>query len=93
MAEILLNKQKIPFTLIIYNKNVIYLRCGSEERENMKWNELRRYAKQKGWILLRNGKKHDIYYHPNKSYQIQIERHNSTEVKHGIMLRLLKLID
>ena len=32
---------------------------------------------------------HDIEYY----FQIQIERHNSTEVKHGIMLRLLKLID
>ena len=58
----------------------------------MKWNELRRYAEQKGWKLKRHGKQHDIYYHPDKSYVIMMERHPSEEVKNGLMLRLLKQI-
>lgn len=77
---------------IIYNKIVISLRCSSEERNDMKWNELRRYAESKGWVLQRRGKKHDIYCHPNKAYTILIERHNAVEVKNGIMGRLLKQI-
>ena len=58
----------------------------------MKWSELRRYAERRGWCFVRSGKKHDIYSHPDKPYQIQIERHDSTEEKHGLMLRLLKQI-
>ena len=86
-------KTKKSSTRLIYNKNVISLRCGSEKwKTTMKWNELRRYAENRGWKFLRNGKKHEIYYHPDKPYQIQLERHNSAEVKKGIMLRLLKLI-
>lgn len=58
----------------------------------MKWNELRRYAEQRGWVFDRHGKKHDIYRHPDKDYFIQIERHDAVEVKNGLLRRLLKQI-
>ena len=58
----------------------------------MKWSELERLAVSKGWRLLRHGKRHDLYVHPNKDYQIQIERHGSKEIKNGICHELLKLL-
>lgn len=58
----------------------------------MKWSELKRIAIQNGWKLKRNGSKHDIYYHPDKDYELQIERHGSQEVKYGLYVKLLKLI-
>ncbi|MCQ2302267.1 MAG: type II toxin-antitoxin system HicA family toxin [Bacteroidales bacterium] len=58
----------------------------------MKWNELRRLAEEKGWRLYRHGAKHDIYSHPDKDYFIQLERHEATEVKKGILQKLLKQI-
>jgi predicted RNA binding protein YcfA (HicA-like mRNA interferase family) len=58
----------------------------------MKWNELEKIAKKKGWYLLRHGKRHDIYAHPEKNYQIEIERHGSTEVKKGLLEKLKKQI-
>jgi predicted RNA binding protein YcfA (HicA-like mRNA interferase family) len=56
----------------------------------MKWNELKRLAISKGWKLMRHGKKHDLYVHPDKDYQIQIERHSSKEIKNGIYHDLIK---
>jgi predicted RNA binding protein YcfA (HicA-like mRNA interferase family) len=56
----------------------------------MNWNELKKIAIKKGWLLVRHGKKHDLYYHPNKNYQIQIERHSSKEIKNGICHDILK---
>jgi len=47
----------------------------------MKWSELKRIATQHGWHLLRNGKEHDNYAHPDRDYKIQIPRHDSQEVK------------
>lgn len=58
----------------------------------MKWSELKRKATQHGWYLLRNGKEHDIYAHPNKDYKIQIPRHDAQEVKTGIYNKLKKQI-
>jgi predicted RNA binding protein YcfA (HicA-like mRNA interferase family) len=49
----------------------------------MKWSELRRIAEKSGWSLYRNGKKHDIYSHPDKDYFIQLGRHDKEEVKTG----------
>ena len=46
----------------------------------MKWSELIKIAIEHGWRLKRHGKKHDIYYHPDKSYFIEMERHESQEV-------------
>ena len=58
----------------------------------MKWSELKRIATQHGWHLLRNGKEHDIYAHPDRDYKIQIPRHESQEVKTGIYNKLKKQI-
>ena len=58
----------------------------------MKWNEMRRLAESRGWVFERHGKKHDIYHHPEKDFKIQIERHDTAEVKNGLMKRLLKQI-
>lgn len=56
----------------------------------MKWNELKRIAISKGWRLSHHGKKHDVYYHPDKTYIIEFERHGSEEVRNGIMYKILK---
>ena len=58
----------------------------------MKWSELRRKAVYKGWYLIRNGSNHDIYAHKEKDYQIQIGRHDSEEVKKGLLHKLKKQI-
>ncbi|MBP5663560.1 MAG: type II toxin-antitoxin system HicA family toxin [Bacteroidales bacterium] len=42
--------------------------------------------------MWRNGSKHDIYRHPEKTYTIHIERHGSQEVKSGLCTKLLKQI-
>ena len=49
----------------------------------MKWKELERLARNKGWYPVRHGARHDIYEHSEYSYPIQIERHWSAEVKPG----------
>ncbi|HHU35042.1 MAG TPA: type II toxin-antitoxin system HicA family toxin [Bacteroidetes bacterium] len=58
----------------------------------MKWSELRRIAEKSGWSLFRRGKKHDIYFHPEKDYFIQLGRHGKEEVKDGIYNKLRKQI-
>jgi predicted RNA binding protein YcfA (HicA-like mRNA interferase family) len=58
----------------------------------MKWSELRKIATRKGWYLVRKGKEHDIYAHPERNYQIEIERHDSKEVKTGLYHKLKKQI-
>ncbi|MDR3217866.1 MAG: type II toxin-antitoxin system HicA family toxin [Dysgonamonadaceae bacterium] len=58
----------------------------------MKWSELKRKAIEKGWYLERNGGEHDIYVHPEKDYKIEIERHDSKEVKTGLYYKLKKQI-
>ena len=58
----------------------------------MKWSELKRKAMQLGWVLVREGKKHEIYAHPDKDYEIQLERHGSQEIKKGLFSKLKKQI-
>lgn len=58
----------------------------------MKWNELRRIAEDHGWTLLRNGRNHDVYAHPEKPYRIEIGRHGKEEVKNGTFHKLKKQI-
>jgi len=58
----------------------------------MKWGELIRIAIDNGWRLKRHGKRHDIYYHPEKSFFIEVERHESQEVRNGICNKILKQI-
>jgi len=58
----------------------------------MKWSEVIRIAKEKGWYLLRRGSKHDIYQHDEKDFFILIERHLSSEIKPGLYQKLKKQI-
>ncbi|MBR5956962.1 MAG: type II toxin-antitoxin system HicA family toxin [Salinivirgaceae bacterium] len=58
----------------------------------MKWSELRRIAERSGWYLLRNGRKHDIYAHPDKDFIIEIGRHDKEEIKTGTFSKLKKQI-
>ncbi|MBO4455097.1 MAG: type II toxin-antitoxin system HicA family toxin [Bacteroidales bacterium] len=57
----------------------------------MTWNELRRLAVRKGWLFLRHGGKHDVYVKEGK--KILIERHWSQEVRYGMLLKLLYIIN
>jgi len=54
----------------------------------MKWSELRRIAERNGWVLVRYGKKHDIYEKAGET--LIIERHSSSEIKKGLYHRELK---
>jgi len=58
----------------------------------MKWSEVRRLAEKGGWQFKRHGGKHDIYMHPERDYPIQIERHDSQEVRLGLFYKLKKQI-
>jgi predicted RNA binding protein YcfA (HicA-like mRNA interferase family) len=58
----------------------------------MKWSELRKIAERNGWTLIRHGKKHDVYGHPEKDIRIEIERHDSQEIKSGLYYKLKKQI-
>lgn len=58
----------------------------------MNWGELRRLAESKGWKLLRNGARHDIYFHPDRDDIMVLERHSNEEVRNGLMKKLLKQI-
>lgn len=53
---------------------------------------MKRLAMQYGWYKYRSGAKHDIYRHPDKKEQIQLERHSSQEVRPGLMKKLIKTI-
>lgn len=55
----------------------------------MRWSELRRIAEENGWRL----KRHEIYYHPDKDYFVEMERHESQEVRNGICNKILKQIE
>ena len=57
----------------------------------MTWKELQKMAVRSGWQFYKHGGKHDVYLKGDK--RILIERHWSQEVKTGIMIELLKLIE
>jgi len=54
----------------------------------MKWSEIRRIAESKGWILYRHGSRHDVYRHKDRDYPIEIERHDSQEIRTGLYYKL-----
>ncbi|MDR1022840.1 MAG: type II toxin-antitoxin system HicA family toxin [Prevotellaceae bacterium] len=58
----------------------------------MKWSELRRIAERNGWYFYRHGSKHDVYRHHDKDYPIEIERHDSQEIRSGLFYKLKKQI-
>ena len=56
----------------------------------MKWSEIRRIAERNGWVLIRFGRKHDVYWKDGK--YLYIERHSSSEIKNGLYHSVLKKI-
>lgn len=58
----------------------------------MKWSELKKIAVEHGFEFKKHGKKHDEYVNPATGVRIQIERHESQEVRKGLMHRLKKQI-
>jgi predicted RNA binding protein YcfA (HicA-like mRNA interferase family) len=54
----------------------------------MEWSELRKIAERNGWYLYRNGSRHDVYRHKDRNYPIDIERHDSQEVRLGLFYKL-----
>lgn len=54
---------------------------------------MERLARSNGWYCFRHGSRHDIYRHPEKDYEIQIERHWSQEVRPRLQKKLLKQIE
>ena len=56
----------------------------------MKWNELRRLAELNGWVLVRFGKKHDVYW--KDGVPLFFERHASAEIRNGLYQKYLKKI-
>jgi len=59
----------------------------------MKWNELIRLAIKQGWYKYRSGARHDIYRHPDKDYEIQMERYLGQEVRPRLLHKLLIVIN
>ena len=57
----------------------------------MKWSEVRRIAEREGWILIRYGKKHDIYEKDGKI--LLIERHSTEELKGKVYYSVRKQLD
>ncbi|MDR2621489.1 MAG: type II toxin-antitoxin system HicA family toxin [Dysgonamonadaceae bacterium] len=51
-----------------------------------------RIAEKNGWYLYRRGSRHDIYRHNDKDYPIEIERHDSQEVRPGLFYKLKRQI-
>lgn len=54
----------------------------------MKWSEFRRLAELNGWVLVRFGKKHDVYW--KDGVPLYIERHTSAEMRKGLYYKYLK---
>ena len=57
----------------------------------MKWKDLIKIAKEKGYRLHSHGKKHDIYVN-DAGERIVVERHGSQEIRKGLMNALRKQI-
>lgn len=72
-----------------YRKNALPLHC----HYIMKWNELLKIAKEKGFVLHRHGSNHDIYVHKDRPEDyLQIERHWNSEIRKGLLAKLKKQI-
>ena len=61
----------------------------------MKWGEVEKIAKEKGWRLKRHGSRHDVYDHPDKTKDniLYIARHPSKEVPDGTFRKIKKQIE
>ena len=58
----------------------------------MRWNELRKIIEKHGWYLWREGTNHDIYRHPQRKEPLLIERHQSQEVRKGLLNKIKKQV-
>ena len=59
----------------------------------MKWSEIEKIAREKGWEFAKHGKKHDLYLHPDHEEPLQVERHWSQEIRKGLLKKLKKQLD
>ena len=57
----------------------------------MKWSEVRRIAERTGWILVRYGKKHDVY--EKDGELLLIGRHSSEELKAKTYFKVRKQLN
>lgn len=58
----------------------------------MKWKELIKIAKEKGYVFKRHGKEHDVYENKITGDWLIVERHGSQEIRKGLQAKLLKQI-
>lgn len=58
----------------------------------MKWSEVRKIIEKRGWYLWREGTKHDIYRHPDFKEPLLVERHQSQEVRKGLLNKIRKQV-
>lgn len=60
----------------------------------MRVSELIKLLRENGWYIVRYGKKHDLYGHPDKpDVLIPISRHKTEDVKPGTLKSILKDAD
>lgn len=58
----------------------------------MKWKEFIRIIEERGYRLIKHGKKHDRYYNPETNDELIVERHGSQEIRKGLMMALKKKV-
>lgn len=56
----------------------------------MKTSELKKILKKGGCYIIRNGKRHDIWYSPKTGNELQVPRHDSKELATGTANDILK---
>jgi len=56
----------------------------------MKTSELIKILKKAGCYFVRHGGRYDIWYSPKTGNEIQVERHESKEVRTGTLNKILK---
>ena len=56
----------------------------------MKWSELLKIAEEKGFVLKRHGKCHDIYINHKPGQMLVMERHGNQEIRTSLMHKLKK---
>lgn len=59
----------------------------------MKWKEFEKLARKNGWYLFRHGAWHDIYRHPDRTDEMQIERHWSQEIRPKLQKKLMNQLE
>ena len=59
----------------------------------MKWKEFEKLARKHGWYCHRHGSRHDIYRHPDREDEMQIERHWSQEIRPGLYKKLMNQLE